>query len=117
MSVNTAPNMLKLNHWEKLLYDSGVHKGRYERGTELLEKIRACIGDSDETDVDKFLAAIASMEKLLEQEQHINLQHGQASDSCLQAADAERNRYELNKSRFTAQAIAQIMEVTAVNRG
>lgn len=118
--MNTAPTTLKLNQWEKLLFDSGVHKGRYERGAELLEKISQAIAKPEDIvkgDGDEEPQLFREVFELIEQEKNVNQQYGQASDQCLQAADSERNRYELERSRFTAQAIAKIMEVTAVNRG
>ena len=43
-------------------------------------------------------------------------QHMGMADQLLISANAERDSYELQKSRFTARSIIAIMEVTAGNR-
>jgi hypothetical protein len=123
MSIPTQQNPMKLSKWEQQLYDSGIHKGRFERGVELarsLTDIRdgaaANVESEPENSEEQWKALIAKLDGLLTEIRSAAKQHAALADQLLVSADIERDRYELRKSRFTARSIAAIMEVTAGDR-
>jgi hypothetical protein len=133
MTIPTQQDPMHLHPWEQLLYDAGVHKGRFERGGELLGAVKTLSDrlssslatvqqySAQEKEMLKVLdvaeQAAEELSTLLKNQQDAQPQQSQAADQLIIAANNERNQHELKRSRFTARSIAAIMEVTAGDRG